>query len=125
MGPSFSNTRKGTVAHLAPSRASIDRRNEGSEPTLIIFPRYVPDADLRLDPVPTSRAFVKLVGNAFNYEVLGPAAFDAVARLLKRCECFKLSYSGLEEAVATISRLHGAERETPMHGFGVSRAAAI
>ena len=105
LGPSFPKTRKGTVAHLAPGAESVARRNIPARATLILFPNFEREADTELEPIPKSRAFLKLSTNSFNYEFLGSEAFDAVTKLVSQCECYRLRFSNLEQAVAKIAAL--------------------
>ena len=102
LGPSFPRTRKGTVAHLAPDRNSVDRRSEPANPALIVFPKFDTGADLSVETVPKARAFVRLVANSFNYELLGAPAFAAAGRLVDQSDCLALRYSRLDEAIAAI-----------------------
>jgi len=46
--------------------------------------------------------------NAFNYEVLDETAFRLVADLVGSCDCYSLSYSDLDEAVAALDELSRA-----------------
>ncbi len=46
-----------------------------------------------------------LATNAFNYEVLGETAFDAVTSLVRNCECRKLVYSDFDSALAALDEL--------------------
>ncbi len=105
LGPEFPKTRKGTVAHLAPAPESVEQRHVPARPSLIVFPKFVPGSPVALERVSPPRAFVKLSGNTFNYETLGPAAFDAVARLTRACLAYRLQYGDLEEAVRAVDRL--------------------
>lgn len=105
IGPSFPNTRKGTVAHLAPDESSVSARRVPARPALVIFPQYTPGADLLVHPVQKSRAFARLAVNSFNYELLGPDGFDAVGDLIEACECYRLEYSRLDEAIETMNEL--------------------
>ena len=59
-------------------------------------------------PFPKARAFTKLSVNSFNYELLGPAGFDAVGALIARCGCYQLRFGALDAAVAAVSRLLAA-----------------
>ncbi len=43
--------------------------------------------------------------NSFNYELLGPAGFDAVGALISRCDCYQLRFGDLDAAIAAISGL--------------------
>lgn len=105
IGPIHPRTRKGSVAHLAPDRASVDARKRPAIPTIVVFPSYQPDAPCSLRPEEPLRAFQRLAFNSFNYSLLGPDGFRAVAALLDRCPAYALSYSRLDEAVDAIGKL--------------------
>jgi hypothetical protein len=105
LGPSFPKTRKGTVAHLAPNQDAVNRRTVPAAPAVIVFPRFEPGAGLSIEREKSSRAFGRLAVNSFNYEMLGPSAFDAVARLLDACPAYQLVYSDLDSAVEKVREL--------------------
>ena len=105
IGPRFYKTRKGTVAHLAPTADAVARRHTPVRPELIVFPRFNPAEDLKIERAMKSRAFGRLAVNSFNYEMLGPEGFDAVGRLVQTCECVQLEYRDLDRAVAALKEL--------------------
>ncbi|WP_300340603.1 HprK-related kinase A [Accumulibacter sp.] len=105
IGPSFLATRKGTVAHVRPPLDSIKRAQEPARPRWFIFPRWVADAPLTLEPMPRSQAFLMVATNAFNYEVLDEAAFRLVTDMIRSCDSYSLIYSDLDEAVSAIDQL--------------------
>ncbi len=105
LGPVFPRTRKGDVAHLAPGAGSVRRRHEPATAAIVLFPFFEPGAATQLEAFPRARACAKIAVNSFNYEYLGQAAFAAVVRLVERCECFRLRYSNLQEAVALVDSL--------------------
>lgn len=105
LGPVFPGTRKGDVAHLAPDADSAARRHQPAEARLIVFPRFEAGAQTQLGPIARARAFAKLAVNSFNYEVLGAAGFEAVGRLIARCDCYRLTYGNLAEALSAIGEL--------------------
>lgn len=105
IGPRFPKTRKGTVAHMAPDAHAIDNRHLPARPALIVFPRYEPGAGCVVEPEKRSRAFSRLSVNSFNYEMLGPAAFDAVMRLVESCRVYRLVYGDLDRAIGAIREL--------------------
>jgi hypothetical protein len=72
--------------------------------TLVVFPQYAPGAELVVHPC-RSRAFARLAANSFNYELIGPDGFDAVGDLIEACECYRLQYSRLDEAIETMDEL--------------------
>ncbi|MBF0371535.1 MAG: HprK-related kinase A [Magnetococcales bacterium] len=105
LGPAFDKTRKGTVAHLPPPVGSVADINQPATPTWVICPRYQPDAPTTLTPLPKSQGALRIAANAFNYEILGPRAFEVVSQMAKGCRLFELSYSDLAEAVQVIEGL--------------------
>jgi len=105
LGPEISGTRKGTVAHLRPPAASIERADEAAPITAIVFPRWIAGAALALEPVLPGHAFMELATHAFNYEVLGYDGFRTVRDIVGEAACHRLAYSDLEEAVALLTRL--------------------
>lgn len=105
LGPKIPGTLKGTVAHVRPPQKSIERSNEFAKARWIVFPKWSANAALRLEPLPQSEAFLLLATNAFNYEVLGETAFNAVARMVRGCECRKLVYSDFDSALAALNEL--------------------
>jgi len=107
MGPRFPKTRKGDVAHLAPTPESVERQQETANPAWIVFPRFIEGSPTRMQPVPASQAFVRLSNNSFNYRLLGETAFRALTTMVKRCDCRSFQYSDLDEAVAAMDELAG------------------
>ena len=103
--PRFPGTRKGTVAYLAPDARSYRERRVPAVPGLVLFPRYEPGAQIRVETLSKARAFAKLAVNSFNYEILGPDGFDAVGRLLQASEVYRLSYGSLADAIDAIGEL--------------------
>ena len=105
LGPEFPKTRKGRVAHFAPGEEAVAARNVAAVPALIVFPMYTPGTTAEVEPFPKARAFTRLSVNSFNYEVLGPAGFDAVGALIAACGCYELRFGDLDAAIGEISRL--------------------
>lgn len=105
IGPRTEGTHKGTVAHLAPSPASVAARKRMARPEFVVFPQYRAGAAAALEPVASTRAFIKLSGNAFNYSLLGEAGFVALTNLLAQCRVYELRYSSFDEALERIDAL--------------------
>ena len=106
IGPSFLNTRKGTVAHVQPPVDSIKRAQEPARPRWFVFPRWFAGAPLALEPMPKSQAFLMVATNAFNYEVLDETAFRLVTDMVRSCDSYSLTYSDLDEAVNALDALY-------------------
>jgi HprK-related kinase A len=105
LGHEIPNTKKGTVAHVRPSKESIVRATETAKASWVIFPKWVAGSPLRLDPLPDSEAFMLLASNSFNYEVLGETGFQAVTHLIKTCDCYKLVYSNFDDVISAMNDL--------------------
>jgi hypothetical protein len=99
------DTTKGTVALMRPPTESVSRAAEPAVPAWIVFPRYVAGAPATLVPWSKAQTFMRVVEQAFNYDILGARGFEAVAGLIDRCSCFEFSYGRLEEGVATFASL--------------------
>ncbi|MBF0381920.1 MAG: HprK-related kinase A [Magnetococcales bacterium] len=105
LGPDFSKTRKGTVAHMRPPDASIKLMEQPARPTWVVSPSYQEGQSAILEQIPKEHAFLLVAANAFNYETLGDNAFKAVARVVRESTIFNFRYSNLEEAVATLEMM--------------------
>jgi HprK-related kinase A len=105
IGPEFSKTRKGTVAHLAPDARAVARRHDPVRPGAFILPRWQTGSATRLESVTPHSVFGALAFNSFNYRLLGTVGFDAVLTLARRCPAWQLVYSDLDDAIASIDSL--------------------
>jgi HprK-related kinase A len=120
IGPEFPRTRKGRVAHVMPPPQSTVRADEPAVPGWVVFPQFRTRVETRLHPFPKGRAFLKLSGNAFNYRLLGPRAFRAVANIINRSSTYYLEFDSLDHAVSVLDRMAestpGADSQTPSRG---------
>ena len=105
LGPSIPGTKKGTVAHVKPPAASVERADETAAAGWIVFPRWRAGADLEFSEAPKAEAFMQLATNAFNYEIVGEPAFEATRGLVDGARSFHLVYSDLEEAIAALTEM--------------------
>lgn len=104
-----SDTIKGTVAHMKPPAHSVAHALEPARPGWIIFPKYQADADIRLEPLSRSRAFMRIADNAFNYSLLGVKGFETLAGLVDASRCHEFTYSVLDEAIEAFAALEPPE----------------
>lgn len=104
IGPSFSGTRKGTVAHVTPPGDQATTSTTATA-VAVVRPRYAAGANAVLAPLDKAHCFVELSKNAFNYQILGEAAFDSVAALADGCSAHTLEYGELPAAAALLEAL--------------------
>ena len=103
------DTAKGTIAHLKAPLDSVQRAAETVRPGWVVFPRYRPDAAPRLEALASTRAFLRVAENAFNYSLLGAQGFASVTRLVDAAPAYDFTYSALDDAVAAFDRLAGED----------------
>jgi HprK-related kinase A len=99
------DTVKGDIAYVRPPPESVRRSEEPATPGWLVFPRYRPGSTARFLPLHKADAFKQLAEQAFNYYVLGRLAFETVAGLIDRCDCFSFEYETLESGVAAFEAL--------------------
>lgn len=92
------DTKKGTVAHLAPPAGAVAEVDRPARLRWIVTPRYRADSALYTERIPRPEALAMLIDNAFNYDVLGAAAFTALADLVSHAPALDLCYARLDEA---------------------------
>ncbi|MBS0445810.1 MAG: HprK-related kinase A [Proteobacteria bacterium] len=105
IGPVVQETLKGAVAHVKPPLDGVRRAGETAAPGWVVLPQFVAGSAARLEPLSRARAFMRLVDNAFNYQVHGRRGFDVLAALIERCDCYTFTYSALADAATVFERL--------------------
>ena len=108
IGPEFSKTRKGTVAHLRPPAASIIRAQEAGRGHWIVFAGFRSGAEPVLRPIAKERALLRLSSNSFNYELIGLRGFETAAGLIETCDCYLFEYGDLAQAIEQLEQLIGS-----------------
>lgn len=103
--PAVPDTVKGTVAHVRPPGDAVQQAHTHAQPRWIVRPRYSAGAPATLTPAPRSRMLMALVENTFNYSIHGQRAFELLADVTERCDCYDFTYGNLDEAVALFDRL--------------------
>lgn len=92
--PTIHDTIKGSVAHMKPSKESIDRVKDVCDPFLVIYPKYKLLAAESLSPLSKGQSFMELAEHSFNYQILGDDGFNSIASLMSRCQSFQYVYDG-------------------------------
>ena len=104
-GPLCQGTHKGTVVHMKSSDGSVRGMSQQVRPALILFPKYEQGAETGLLPLTKARSAIELAENAFNFNVLGSAGFDALANLIDSSHSYRLCYSSLKDVIPKIDEL--------------------
>lgn len=98
-GDVVADTAKGTVAHMRAPRSSIDAGKTSARPHIIAFPTYKCGAPAHTTQMSKGLAMMRLIENCFNYPVLGPEGFTALADMIEQCECLAIEYDSMDEAI--------------------------
>lgn len=99
------DTVKGRVGHFAPPRPSVLRAHETVLPAWIVFPRFEAGASAVMTRLSRGQALMRLIENAFNYNVHAAAGFQTLADLVQASHCAQYRYSDLEQAVRDFEQL--------------------
>ncbi len=105
LGPIVDATSKGRVTHVKPTEASVAKMDTPAPIAWIVFPRYEEGAPTRLNPRSKAESFLEVAKNAFNYSLHRQQGFEVMRRVVSGADCYHLSYSDLEEAMARLEAL--------------------
>ena len=86
---------------------TVLRVGDPCEAAFVVVPRYDPGAATTLSPLTDTEAFFTLAVNAVNLIPHETAGTEALGQLAAHCECFRLSFSDLEEACRLVVDLVG------------------
>jgi hypothetical protein len=84
---------------------AVERALELAPPRLIIFPQWTAGAPLRVQPVGAGEAAMRLIGQSFNYAVLGSLGFSRLADLVQAASAWELEYSSFDDALEALDDL--------------------
>lgn len=105
IGPSFTDTHKGTVAHMRAPRESVEAMQVPARPAWIVFPNYAARAVFSTTAVSPCQATLKLADDSFNFPLLGKEGFELLSDVAFGCDAFELHYSDLDDAIAWFDNL--------------------
>jgi HprK-related kinase A len=91
--------------HLAPPATSVATSSETVTAAWIVVPRYAEGSQTEFEPVTHARMLAHLADSSYNYNALGVAGFDVLARLVDASSCHKLTYSNIDEALQLFDAL--------------------
>lgn len=104
--PTVHDTLKGSVAHMKPSKISLDGLKKYYSPSFVIFPKYIKDQAENLSLINKGDAFLQLAEHSFNYQILREHGFLSVAKILDQSQCYSYVYDGdLDKAIKQMDTL--------------------
>jgi hypothetical protein len=78
-----------------------------AEPAWIVAPSYRPGQATSMEPLPRAEALAILVDEAFNLGRFGVEGFRALAAVVDRCQCWRLTTGDLAGAVEAVRTVTG------------------
>lgn len=103
----FTKTSKGTVSYFLPSVDDIERQSVRAKPRLLILPQWQAGNPPTLTRLTASDAFIAMIRNAVNYEILGEIGTRAVAEIVATCPAYTFTYDDLDDACSALAELAG------------------
>lgn len=104
------DTNKGTISHLKPSNDSVEKLENLGSAKAIIFPKFNKQSATIVAKVDKANAFMKIIENSFNYNVLADVGFKTLSRLIQNVDCYEFQYSDTQEAVAFFESIISPEQ---------------
>lgn len=101
----YTDTNKGTVALLSPTTISVDNVGKRVIPKLIVQPKFKSGSSTVLEEVTKGQMLMHAAHNSFNYSLLNESGFLALDRLIDKCDCYKFTYSKIDEAIEYFAKL--------------------
>lgn len=99
------DTAKGSVAHMKPTQGSVMRNNECAQPRWAIFPKYTKGIKTKLAPIGKPDLCMRLIDNAFNYNIHGVQGFMSMTSMVSNMTAFTATYESLDEVIALIDQI--------------------
>ena len=115
-------TTKGDIAYMQAPPDAVARCHESAEPGLLIAPMFRRGAPTTVRELTHVEAFRWLTDNAVNYASMLQFGFDTVTDFIEQSGLYALTYSDLDDAIATIAQLHA--RHCLADGVPTSDAAS-
>lgn len=101
----WSDTRKGSVAHMRPPADCVALACDPATPAWIVFPRWRTGTAPRFEPMLKSHALLQLADNCMNYSIQGRRGFNLVADVVEQSVCHTFEYESLDDAVDAFAQL--------------------
>ena len=100
----------GTVAkHFLPAGAiRVGAVGAPCRVRLVVVPDYDPEEETQLEPMSRGGVLMQLADESFNFEHLGLPALEVLRGVLAEADCYRLTFSDLDEAVDAVRGLVGA-----------------
>ncbi len=104
-GPLSTDTSKGTVGHIKPSKLSVLNQGVECPVAWIIFPKFEKNSPAELQEVSKAKTLMDVADNSFNYSRLGVSGFNVLTTIIDKADCYQFKYSQLDDAIDIFNSL--------------------
>lgn len=73
-------------------------------PSLVVLPRFVPDADVSIEEIPRGRALVQVLQQCFDLRDRSQRVLDSLACVVRDAVCVEVTYGDAREASGAVLR---------------------
>lgn len=105
LGPSYADTRKGTISHAAVPGTSRREAEVQARCRWVVFPQFAKTATAYVDEITRAEAFALISEQSFNKERMGEAGFIALCAMLDGARCFQIGYDSTETGLTLINQI--------------------
>lgn len=93
----FTDTHKGDVAHLKPSILSQQNAKTQADIVAVVYPGFTHGNDLDIFQLNKADCLFEFAKNAFNFDVIGNSAFEALKSLVEKIDCYEIKHNNLAD----------------------------
>jgi hypothetical protein len=90
---------------MRPPRESVERMDEPALPAWLIFPRYIVDQPMTINPLGKAQTFRRIPSGLVNYPILGALGFQLLTGLIDQTDSYEMTYSNLDDAMNWLENL--------------------
>lgn len=98
---------KGPVGYVDLARMTTPTVTPPGPVRLVIFPRYIPGAKARLEPISRAASVMELASTAFNRRVFGSRAVEILTAVVRDARCYRLTSGDLSASCQCLNALAG------------------
>ena len=102
IGRVYTDTRKGTISHAAPTPISIAAAAETAPVQWVVFPRFDAGSAPKIGELSRAEAFALISEQSFNKERMGEIGFHALCNMLTDAQCYQIVYGSTDDALQLI-----------------------
>lgn len=107
LGPSYLDTRKGTISHAGVTAKSSAAAEDTATCRWIVFPQFKAGTLPHREAISRAEAFALISEQSFNKERMGEAGFHALCRMLDGATCHTVDFGTTDDGLRLIKAICG------------------